>query len=459
MTRPTPKAVYRRLADRNTVRVAVTGLRRCGKTVFTTSFVHNLMSAGQWPDLLPFLKVAARGDLIAAEAFPLPGMPAFPFDDSLAAITGARHDWPAATDQLCGLRLAVRYRSRRPLARLRGTRVLNIDLIDYPGEWLLDLPLLAKEFAAWSAETLALTASGPRTAFFAEWRAFLDGLDPAAPSDAGVMKRAATLYAAALRKAGAPEAGLTLNQPARILRPGTLAPDDALLALSPLRVSTEAPAPGSLFAAMAARYDAYRERVVAPFYRDHFCYFDAQIVLVDLLGALKAGQAAFDDMRAAIAAILQSFDYSRSGVRAWLDGALTERVLFAATKADHVSSNQHPNLRRLLEEVVAREANRIRFRGVETRAVALSSVRCTDDVLGEVQGQTLSMVRGLPAGRSSETALFPGEIPAHFPGPQDWREGRFRFLDFQPAHVSGARGLPHIGLDEAMQELVGTRLR
>ena len=164
-------------------------------------------------------------------------------------------------------------------------------------------------------------------------------------------------------------------------------------------------------------------------------------------------------MRAAIAAILQSFDYSRSGFRAWLDGALTERVLFAATKADHVSSNQHPNLRRLLEEVVAREANRIRFRGVETRALALSSVRCTEDVLGEVQGQTLSMVRGLPAGRDTETALFPGEIPAHFPGPQDWREGRFRFLDFQPAHVSGARGLPHIGLDEAMQELVGARLR
>lgn len=133
------------------MRVAVTGLRRCGKTVFTTSVIHNLMSAGQWPDLLPFLKVASRGDLIAAEVFPLPGLPTFPFETSLAAITGGgarrgEHDWPAPTDRLCGLRIAVRYRSRRALALLSGSRVrtLNIDLIDYPGEWLLDLPLLTK---------------------------------------------------------------------------------------------------------------------------------------------------------------------------------------------------------------------------------------------------------------------------------------------------------------------------
>ena len=69
------------------------------------------------------------------------------------------------------------------------------------------------------------------------------------------------------------------------------------------------------------------------------------------------------------------------------------------------------------------------------------------------------MVRGLPMGRQAETALFPGEIPAHFPGPRDWTDGRFKFLDFLPAHVSGAHGLPHAGLDEALQYLVGDRFK
>lgn len=456
------RAVLRRFTERNTVRIAVTGLRRCGKTVFTTSAVHNLLRAGQWPEALPFLKVTGRGDLIAAEVSPLPGLPPFPFEDSLAAITGGEHAWPRPTDRLSGLRIALRYRTRRPLARLRGprVRVLNVDLVDYPGEWLLDLPLMAQDFAAWSAETLARASRPPRAALFEPWRAYVDGLDAAGPADPAVLDRAAEMYAEALRAAAAPESRLFLNQPARVVRPGEREEGDPLLKLSPL----PAPANGgtgadTLHGAMARRFEAYRRQVVGPFYRRHFRHFEAQIVLVDVLAALKGGEESFDDMRAAIAATLQSFDYARSGLRAWLESARTRRVVFAATKADHVSSNQHPNLRRLLEEVVARESNRIRFRGVATSALALSSVRCTEDVLGEVQGQTLSMVRGLPAGRETETALFPGEIPAHFPGPQDWRDGRFRFLDFLPARVSSARGLPQIGLDLALEALIGDRLR
>ena len=163
-------------------------------------------------------------------------------------------------------------------------------------------------------------------------------------------------------------------------------------------------------------------------------------------------------MTTAISAILGSFDHGRTGALAWLLSARTKHVLFTATKADHISSNQHPNLRRLLQEMVERESNRIRFRGVDTSVAVLSSVRCARDVVGQVQGQTLSMIQGLPVGRERETALFPGEIPAHFPGRRDWQEGRFRFLDFVPLPSEG-RTLSHIGLDEALQTLLGRYLR
>ena len=461
MVLDTARALARRVGERNVVRLAVTGLRRCGKTVFTTAFIDDLLCAGQWPELLPFLDVAARGDLIAAETFAPEGeIPAFPYAESIGAIRGDPAGWPKATERLHGLRVSIRYRTRNRVARLLGsaTRVLTIELVDYPGEWLLDLPLLAKSYADWSRETLGMTRAMPRAVRFERWLTFLAGIDPGAPSVTATLDQAAKLYASALRDCATSDTGLFLHQPARIVSPGTFALDDPLLAVCPLPPAPGA-APGSFHAVMAERYAAYCEHVVAPFYRDHFRRFDAQIVLVDVLGALRHGQASFDDMRAAIGAVLQSFDYGRTGLRAWLEGARTERVLFAATKADHVSSNQHPNLRRLLEEVVVREGNRIRFRGVATKAIALSSVRCTEDVLGEVQGQTLSMVRGLPVGRTTQTALFPGEIPAHFPGPQDWRDGRFRFLDFLPAPVTGNRGLPHIGIDEAMDYLIGPRLR
>ena len=36
------------------------------------------------------------------------------------------------------------------------TADLTVRLIDYAGEWLLDLPLMGKSFLVWSAEALAL---------------------------------------------------------------------------------------------------------------------------------------------------------------------------------------------------------------------------------------------------------------------------------------------------------------
>ncbi|MEC6999180.1 YcjX family protein [Brucella abortus] len=33
---------------------------------------------------------------------------------------------------------------------------LSVDIVDYPGEWLLDLPLLGKTYAQFSADSFAL---------------------------------------------------------------------------------------------------------------------------------------------------------------------------------------------------------------------------------------------------------------------------------------------------------------
>ena len=46
-------------------------------------------------------------------------------------------------------------RRTRCVKRTLGTGRLHIDIVDYPGEWLLDLPLLEIDFAEWSAQALA----------------------------------------------------------------------------------------------------------------------------------------------------------------------------------------------------------------------------------------------------------------------------------------------------------------
>ena len=75
-------------------------------------------------------------------------------------------------------------------------------------------------------------------------------------------------------------------------------------------------------------------------------------MLVDVLRALNAGRDSFDDTRRAIDTILQSFRYGGGSLLARLfQGAHIDKVLFAATKADHVPDIQRDHLAELLRNV------------------------------------------------------------------------------------------------------------
>ena len=85
---------------------------------------------------------------------------------------------------------------------------------------------------------------------------------------------------------------MSLLPPGRFLMPGSLAGSPALT-FAPLDVPAEGSAPeGSLWAMMERRYEAYKDVVVRPFFRDHFARLDRQIVLVDALAAFNSGPAA-----------------------------------------------------------------------------------------------------------------------------------------------------------------------
>lgn len=449
------------------LRLGVTGLSRAGKTVFITSLVRNLTE----PVRMSQLRAVAAGVMRGAYLQPQPDLtlPRFDYEAHLAALTGPEPRWPEGTRAVSELRLSFRLAPTGLLGSIAGVftgdRRLHLDIIDYPGEWLLDLGLMERDYAGWSAEVLARLAGRPEAArFLAE----LGGTDPAAALDEGValaLARAFTGYLEAARAAGWADC-----TPGRFLLPGDLA-GSPVLTFAPLPASARA-GRRSLWRAFERRFEAYQRQVVAPFFQAYFARIDRQVVLVDLLEAVHRGPAVLEDHRRALAQALGAF---RPGVNGWLrsllGGRRIERVLLAATKADHLHHTQHPKLAALAEAMLREARDRARFAGAETAAMAIASVRATVEETRNWRGQELGLVRGrLADGR--QAAFHPGDLPANPDllvspargGAQQWLAGDYDAMRFAPPlPVAGAPGavvggLPHIRLDRAAEFLLGDRL-
>ena len=128
---------------------------------------------------------------------------------------------------------------------------------------------------------------------------------------------------------------------------------------------------------MERRYEAYKDVVVRPFYREHFARLDRQIVLVDALAAFNAGPDAVKDLEAALAAILGSFRTGRATLASTLFRPRIDRILFAATKADHLHHANHDRLERFLARMTERAIERAKFSGATVDVIALAAVRAT----------------------------------------------------------------------------------
>ena len=159
------------------IRLGVTGLSRAGKTVFITSLVANLLDRGRMPQFRP----AASGAIRAAYLQPQPDdtVPRFDYEAHLADLTAREPTWPESTRRISQLRLSLRVQPGGLIGSFQGPRTVHVDIVDYPGEWLLDLSLLDKDFATWSAEVLARIEDRPNGA---DYLARLRAADPSAGS-------------------------------------------------------------------------------------------------------------------------------------------------------------------------------------------------------------------------------------------------------------------------------------
>ena len=148
-----------------------------------------------------------------------------------------------------------------------------------------------------------------------------------------------------------------------------------------------------------------------------------------------------------------------------------DRILFAATKADHVHHTSHDRLEAILNRLVANASKRARFAGAETKSIALAGIRATREGTISEGGETLPTIIGTPMqgetldgatyDGKTEIALFPGDLPER---PDSLFENgtpvSLNFLRFTPPqklerNANGEVVLPHIRFDRALDYLVG----
>jgi predicted YcjX-like family ATPase len=460
-----------------TIRLGVTGLSRAGKTVFITALIHGLTRGGRFPVFEPF----ATGRIARARLEPQPddAVPRFNYESHVRTLIEERR-WPNSTVDISELRLVIDYQRQNG-----ADRTLTLDIVDYPGEWLLDLPLLNKSYEQWSRESLALSRERPRARLAAEWHEHLATVKAEAREDEQAALTAAKLFTDYLRACRDERFAMSLLPPGRFLMPGNLAGSPALT-FAPLELPADGSAPdGSLWAMMVRRYEAYKDVVVRPFFRDHFSRLDRQMVLVDALSAFNSGPEALVDLEAALAGILDCFRIGRSTILSSLFRPKIDRILFAATKADHLHHSSHDRLEAVLRRTVAKAVARAEDTGAEIDVVALAAVRATREATVARGREKLPSILGTPApgerangeafDGKTEVATFPGDLPNDagqlFAGETAFRglssapaeKSDFRFLRFRPPQLdgNGADGpvLPHIRLDRALQFLIGDRLQ
>ncbi len=445
----------------NSVRLGVTGLSRAGKSVFITSLVANLLAPGRMPQLT----VAATGALQASFLQPQPDdtVPRFAYEQHLNALLSDPPRWPESTKGVSELRLSFRIAPRGLFSGLSGPKTVHLDIVDYPGEWLLDLALLDKSYDVWSRDALARMAAQPAGAALAER---LAGIVGAKPYDEAEAQDLAAAYADFVGKAH--EAKMSSGAPGRILLPGELA-GSPVLTLVPL-AKVDKPARDTLAYEMERRFNAYKSQVIKPFFKSHFARIDRQIVLVDMLGALHRGPAATQDLRRTMADILGAF---KPGRNAWLStlwaGRRVDRILFAATKADHLHHTQHPRLSALTETLLAEAKSRAEFSGAKVGSLSIAGVRSTSETEVAHNGRMLPCVQGYVEGREKPAAFYAGELPedparvlAEATADQEkWLGADFGAMQFRPnpGVQKPDMGPPHIRLDKAIEFLIGDKLQ
>lgn len=437
------------------VQLGITGFSGAGKTAFITSLVQQL-TAPVAQQALPFWQVMQqgryRGAVIAAgDAL----VPRFPYEQHIQSLYQAEPVWPQSTLGLSQLTLQLRYHANQGWRQWQKVSELTLELIDYPGEWLLDLPMLQHSYDSWCEFSYQLWQQSHRQAMYQPFAAQLAQVD-LTQDDELTMVRLSQAYSQLLQQART-DTHATLLQPGRLLQPGHLAgsPVLQLWPLLPSQLVQSSP----LAERLRRNFADYQQQIIKPFYRQYFAKLDRQLILIDCLGALNAGYGATMELQQALLLLIDSFRY---GEQAWwqrLWQPKIQKVLFAASKVDHLTLDQQQAILLLLQQMLQQPLQQHHYQLCQTSMLALSAVVSTTQ--GQVplpDGRRQPCVEGHLLADRQWVRIYPGDVPISMPSAALFAHHKFDFAQFAPPLLAANQRLPHLRLDHALEFLLGDRL-
>ena len=448
-----------------TLRLAVTGLSRSGKTAFITSLINQLLHINQEENAhLPLFEAARNQSILAVKRVPQQDLsiPRFDYEANLNDLMNNPPQWCQSTRGVSETRLAIRFERHSGLLRhFKEHGTLYLDIFDYPGEWLLDLPLLNLDFQQWSLEQAKIT-SGIRQQFAQDWLDKLKKLDLSAVVNEDVLAQIAKSYTDYLLACKAE--GMQFIQPGRFVLPGELEGAPVLQFFPLLHLSEEQwqklkreAKSNSYFAVLNKRYDYYRNKVVKGFYENYFSTFDRQVILADCLTPLNHSQQAFIDMQTGLNQLFKNFHYGKRNLLNRLFSPNIDKLMFVATKADHITTDQIQNLISLMRQLVQEGGRHVEFEGIDTEYTAIAAIRATKQVLVNQNGKQIKAIQGVRSLDKQLITLYPGSVPSKLPSAEFWSKQSFDFDSFEPQVLQQGESIPHLRMDAVLQFLLADR--
>lgn len=463
------KLFYDKIKDKSenifhpTLRLGVTGLSESGKTIFITAILHNLLKKQN----LFFFEAFQQGRIekILIEQQPDLLLPRFDFEKHSLSLE--RRIWPKSTRNLSQIRITFYYNKSSFFKKK-----LSIDIMDYPGEWLIDLPLLKQSFEEFSNSSFSKAQKTPYHQHALKWFETLEYFEKKNDFSEKTLIDLTNSYKTYLKNVRCdPQLSLTLS-PGRFLVAGEFDESPAFT-FFPLESKYQ-----NLFnfygPLLKKRFSFYKKNFIFPFFRQHVARVDRQVILLDFMQIFNKGPDYVTELEKQFFQILSAFHIDKYSWTKRFFHQNIDRILIASTKADHLHHSQHDQLEKLTESFVQKILFKFKKENIQAqkeylKTLAISSIRATREANLKENDETLNMIIGTPQknetldGRVfdgvSEVAIYPGSLAKNInEALKNASIGQLHFINFRPPILQNEIW-PHIRLDRALNFLLKDKLK